>query len=341
MIFDTETGYMERWGKTKEDDPQMCILGPEILDLECGETCSGISYTPGDEIVPLTNDSKPFNGPCKFCYKSNTANKGKNMLFETFKAVLDNMTYKESCLCQAALGIGDIDGNPDLWKMMEYSRSKNIIPNITINGARMTPQYYDLLAKYCGAVSVSFYGNKTVCYEAIEELAKRGMKQINIHCMISEETMPWCEAIIEDFHTDQRLTGLNAVVFLSLKQKGRGVGFTPINQEKYKELVKKCLDKNIRFGFDSCGANKFIKAAKELEKPELEVYAEPCESGCFSSYVNVEGKFFMCSFCEDITEGIDVVNCEDFPQEIWFNQTTTVERNKIINNNRNCPYFEV
>jgi len=74
--FNKETGFFARWGKTKKDDPQMAPT-PEILDIEVTTKCTGIT----------TPDGK--NHLCKFCYKSNTPD-GNNMLFETFKKILDN-----------------------------------------------------------------------------------------------------------------------------------------------------------------------------------------------------------------------------------------------------------
>lgn len=74
--FNKKTGFFARWGKKKEDDPQIAPT-PEILDIEVTTKCTGIT----------TPDGK--NHLCKFCYKSNTPD-GDNMLFETFKKILDN-----------------------------------------------------------------------------------------------------------------------------------------------------------------------------------------------------------------------------------------------------------
>jgi len=315
--FNLKTGYFERWGKFKDEDPEMSYFGPEILDLEISEQC---------------------HMGCQFCYKSNVGNKGRNMSFDTFVQILDTMP---STLTQIAFGIGSIDSNKDLYKMMEYSKQNSIIPNITINGDRMTDDDYHQLSTLAGAVSVSFYGNKDLCYNAIKNLSDYGLKQTNIHIMMSEETESWIWEVIEDSQTDERLKDLNAIVFLALKQKGRGVNHTRISEDSYKKIIKTCLEKNVRFGFDSCGANRFMEVTKDLGCEYLNVYAEPCESGIFSSYINVEGKYFPCSFAEDVTEGIDCTKIKDFYEEVWMNGHTCKERKKLLCNNRNCPYFEV
>jgi hypothetical protein len=186
--FSLGIGRLMRWGITKEMDPEYCKYGPEILDIEISTKCSKA---------------------CPWCYKSNTAI-GKNMSFDTFKHIFDIIPQT---LTQIAFGIGDIDANPDLWLMMRYCRDHLVIPNLTINGERMTPQYYDLIASNCGACAVSLYDYDT-CYNAVKELTDRRMTQTNIHCLLSEETFEKCKKVLQDRLTDPRLAKMNAIVFL-------------------------------------------------------------------------------------------------------------------------------
>lgn len=73
-VFDKETGYFARWGETKEQDPWMSPLGPEIADIEISTVCNGIGKD-------MSNRK-----PCSWCYKSNTGC-GENMTLDTFKKV--------------------------------------------------------------------------------------------------------------------------------------------------------------------------------------------------------------------------------------------------------------
>ena len=67
--FNRRTGLSMRWGVTKDDDPQYCPYGPEILDLEISTGfCSG---------------------NCSWCYKANTPDAGINMSLATFQKILD------------------------------------------------------------------------------------------------------------------------------------------------------------------------------------------------------------------------------------------------------------
>ena len=129
FVFSTQDGLFARWGKTFGDDPEWSPYGPELADFEVSTVC---------------------HRTCRWCYKSNNKD-GRNMTFLTFKAIFDRIPKH---LTQVAIGIGDIDANPDLWNMMEYCRLNDVVPNITINGERMNPRYYDLLVSLCGAVAV-------------------------------------------------------------------------------------------------------------------------------------------------------------------------------------------
>ena len=336
-FFDKKTGFSARWGKTEEDDPEMAPY-PEILDIEVSEICHGINGV-----------------PCKFCYKGNTG-VGKNMSFETFKTIMDKMSLDDGKggriypLTQIAFGAGDIDSNPDLWKMMEYCREIGIVPNLTINGWNLTDEYAENLKRLCRAVSVSRYEPKKVCYDAVKKLTDLGMTQINIHQLVASETADKCLQVLEDAKDDPRLEKLNAIVFLMLKPKNRGANFTKISEEKYQEIIKTGFDLGVRIGFDSCSASAFQRAIFDRDDYEQIVQmVDACESTLFSSYINVDGRMFFCSFTEGEPgwEGIDVVNCENFFKDVWYGEETRKFRKQLLKSRcemtgcRKCPIFDL
>lgn len=315
-------GYTEMWGKTRNDDMVMSPV-PLLLDCEVTTKCTG----PGND------------GPCPFCYKSNTSN-GVNMSLDTYKNILDKMPF----VTQVAFG-ADAKGtsNSDLFPMMEYTRSKGIVPNITI--ADCDDSVADKIAHYCGAVAISRYKNKNYCYDSVKKLTDRGMSQVNIHQLVSEQTYDQIIETFNDIKNDERLKGLNAIVLLNLKKKGRGVGYTRLSDEKFNHIVTYALSNNIPIGFDSCGAHKFIKAIKghpNFEK--MLTMSVPCESTLESSFVDVYGDFYPCSFSQgnkDWKTGISVLECNDFIKDIWYSERTQGFRDKLIANCRNCPIYEV
>lgn len=317
--FDKVTGFHAQWGKTKEENPERCTFGPTIADIEVVSMCKG----PGGKL-------------CPFCYKANTPN-GEYMSFENYKTIFKKLP---NTLTQIAFGAdADCSLNPDLFKIMEYTRENGVIPNITV--ADCTEETCAKLGKVCGAVSVSWYGmhtKKDYCYDSIDKLSHHlksvdnanTLQSINMHFMLSKETLPFVDELIKDIQTDSRLKHLNAVVFLSLKQKGRGLKFSGCTKEEFKGVVDKMLANKIGFGFDSCGAGKFLESVKDSEQyAQFEMLAEPCESTKFSLYINEKGYCVPCSFMEnmdwnDISDvkhfnmlDENIKDSKDFVSKVW------------------------
>jgi len=234
-------------------------------------------------------------------------------------------------------------GNPDMWKIFDYCRDHEVIPNVTINGDRVTDEVADMLVAKMGAVAISVY-DKEKSYDAVKKLTDRGLTQCNLHIMICEETCDLAYEIMADKLTDPRLEKLNAIVLLSLKPKGRASksGYTRLPQEKFTALVDFALCNKIGVGFDSCGCGKFVEAIKN--SPDAEKYmqlAEPCESGLFSSYFNTEGKFFPCSFAEGSEgweDGIDIIHSDT---DLWNSPRVIEWRNKLLGCKRSCPMYNI
>jgi MoaA/NifB/PqqE/SkfB family radical SAM enzyme len=333
--FNKKTGLTLTWGTTLKDDPKYNPYGPIIADIEISTICNGLGK------------------PCSFCYKSNTP-KGENMSLETFKKIFHRIP---KTLTQIAFGIGNIDENKELFDIMEYCRNNDynqVVPNITINGFNLTDEYADKLASICGAVAVSKYNPKDVCYDAVKKLTDRGMTQVNCHMLVSHQTFDSCMELMSDTKTDPRLEKLNAIVFLSLKPKGKRNTFKKIANENYKKIIDYAMENDIRIGFDSCSAPKFLEAVKDRKDfKTLFEMSEPCEAQIFSIYINVDGKTSPCSFLEDLPnyEMLDVLNCTDFKKDIWDHLATQKFRESLlkteetctINGNpcRKCPEFDI
>ena len=334
--FRKSDGLSLTWGKTKDDDPEFSPVGPLIADIEIVKGCRGIRNKDGIRKV------------CPFCYKSNEPNDVDYMTFDNFKQILDKLPKS---LGQIAFGVdAEANLNPDLEKILRYCREKYIIPNITI--ADTDDNTTKMLAELCGAIAVSYYPfqNKDICYNLIEKLTKKhGMKQVNIHCLVSAEMENSIYELIEDIKTDRRLKYLNAVVFLSLKTKGRGDAHKRLSDEKYNDLVETLIESSIPFGFDSCSAFRFLNAIKHLPHlyEEYKTFAEPCESTRMSLYINEKCEFYPCSFTEKTgnwEKGINLLEIDDFLKDVWYNKNVKNTRKQIISCNKcskNCFYYEV
>lgn len=340
LICDKTNGCAVRFGETFEEDPDPMVGLPEIADIEISTICSGVEGI----------------GICNHCYKSNNPN-GKFMSFETFKKLFEKLP---KTVKQIAFGIGDMNTN-SIKEIFPFCVENGVTPNITINGSKLTKEYIDLLVNYCGGISVSLY-DKEITYNAVEALiAKRNslnkeLPQVNIHIMFAQQTLHYAYYTLQDVKKDPRLNGLNAVVLLSLKKKGRAVNlYESVSKEDLDMLLKFVLIDELgqhRIGFDSCTVSKVISFCKENIKDEillkqLIVQVEPCESSLFSMYVNTDGKFFPCSFIEGTPgweEGLDVLSCNDFIKDIWWNERTIEFRKRVIdcrNSGRCCVYYDI
>jgi MoaA/NifB/PqqE/SkfB family radical SAM enzyme len=321
--FNKITGAFARWGATKEDDPCWSPFGPEILDLEIS--------------------TGACKGRCKFCYKENGTprQETKHMTLETFQDLLSRMP---DTLTQIAFGITDVYANPDFFLIMEHAREQGVVPNYTTHGLDMDDEAAYHTARLCGAVAVSVV-NKEKTYDAIKMLTDKGMEQVNIHFMLSAERIWDAIRLVDDIVLDKRLAKLNAVVFLQYKPKGGNTeSYTCPSPAQFKELIAYCDEKGVRYGFDSCTAPMYLKVMENDPRIDrLEQYVEPCESGLFSSYVNVDGDFFACSFCEGEsgwTEGISVFDYDKFV-DLWDSTRLRDWRETLLDNERACPMYNL
>ena len=385
-IFDKQDGQTIMWGASYQDDPEVSPFNV-IVDFEITEKCSGIGNY----------------GPCKFCYKSNTPYSGYVTSLEEAKTIIDKLPRE---CTQIAFGTdAKLETNPDWYNIFKYARERGFIPNVTV--ADLTSEKARQVMSVCGAVAVSRYHDKEICYNTISNLINEAFNQIlyvskkntdihdrfimrnydillkknvvnkpddyeemsvrefltrehatdedvkyfmnkyfavNIHMLLSKETMPIVYETLNDIQVDERLKYLNAIVFLSLKRKGRGEGFHVIPQEEFENLIWRCRDMSIRFGFDSCSANKFLKTIAGTEMEYQSIYVEKCESGRMSFYINARGEGFPCSFAEGTKgweTGIDVINCNDFVEDVWNNPRIQNFREFSLMNNCNCVLYNV
>jgi MoaA/NifB/PqqE/SkfB family radical SAM enzyme len=253
-------------------------------------------------------------------------------------------------LTQVAFGLGATgEENPELWNMCTALREQNVIPNGTV--VNVTEETAKKIAAYFGACAVSNHfltaeNGNNLCYDNVKRLTDEGMKQVNIHYVIARESLENAFQVLRDIKTDERLSGLNALVFLSLKSKGRALNnFHRLDTDKFIDLIRTALSMNISIGFDSCTFPIFSAAIEKLpNRKELLMMAEGCESfGRFSLYINVDGRCFPCSFCENETgweNGFDLL-ATDFIPDVWNGSEFEEGRKILLENSGACPVFEI
>jgi hypothetical protein len=248
-------------------------------------------------------------------------------------------------LLQVAFGITGVQTNPDFVRMLVYTRMRGIIPNFTLSGIDLTTDLATKISMLVGGLAVSVYqSDKNVCYNTVQTFTDLGVKQTNIHLMVSNETLDFAFEVLNDRLNDPRLKKLNAIVFLGVKPKGRGVKYTSLSVDSYGRLVRFCLDNDIVFGFDSCSAPKFEAALSKIDinqdqKQSMLMSSERCESSLFSAYINVTGEYCSCSFSEGIVEPVSVLKAEDFIRDVWCSPQVQKFRDNLLSGGRRCPIY--
>jgi len=330
--FSKVNGYMQTWGATVDSDPFFSPYGPLHADIEIssGNSC------------PTT---------CKFCYKGNTGSKQgemNNMSLETFKKLFAKFP---KTICQIAFGITGLDANPDMFPIYDFCRENGVIPNMTVSSEdNPSDEVVDRIVKTCGAIAISIYPQqaKDRRYNLLRRFIKAGMKQLNIHYVVSKSSLQTAYEVCSDLVTDPTLKGVNAVVFLGLKPKKRGEAFQVTENDEFTKLVNFCFASGIRFGFDSCSAAGFEKAVwdnatfTEDQKKLFTGMSERCESSRLSFYLNVKGEYCHCSFGEDMEKGWGISLLDDkidFLKDIWFHDRSKKFRDELKELNCECPLF--
>lgn len=329
-FFSKMTGFTVRISEDiSKPDPIWCDLGPEILDLE----------------ISVNGCPKVGGKNCKFCYKNNSDAEPTNMTFETFKTIFDKFPKS---LYSIAFGITGVQTNPDFPKMLQYCRENGVVPNYTLSGADLNDEIMSVTTKYCGAVAVSCYeGNRQLCYDTIKRMYEESNKKlhVNMHIVLSEDKtqLDHIWTVLNDIK-DKKITGLRNVVFLRMKPVGRASKLNcVVSDDTYKKIIGFCMDNNIGFGFDSCGAKIVQKVLTDMGKGEYSQYCESCESTRFSLYCNVFGKATPCSFVEHIYEkdAWDLIKCKDFSRGWVANKMICGFRKKNIECKESCSIYDL
>jgi len=330
-LFDKKTGYTQTWGKTKDEDLDFAKVSPHIADFEIVDSCSG----------PLCDDGK--RRVCSFCYKANTPG-NTYMNLETFKTILNKFPKigDSFILQQIAFGLdATATINKDFKDIVKYTKSQGIIPNATI--ADIDEDMAKFIAKNLGAIAVSVYdGCKESAYNSIKLLTDNKMKQVNVHRCIMNKNHNETIQLLKDRLIDPRLSKMNAIVFLSLKQVGRGENFKPATDEQFNEIVTLAMKLQINFGFDSCSAKRFlncayVKALTKKKREKLEMSVTSCESTCESFFIDNFGMAYPCSFNTKAYKGINMLEVQDFNKEVWYDNEIKTFRKTCLSCTGDCP----
>jgi radical SAM protein with 4Fe4S-binding SPASM domain len=321
--FDPTNGYFERhdmWitaGRSQgkyEQRPEWSPNGPELADIHITKYC-------------------PLN--CSYCYRDSDPSKKQHMSVSDFSDVIDALL---PWVCQVAIGGGSPQHHPEFIELLRIAHDKGVVPSWTTNGVDLTPEIIEASKKYCGAVAVSMHPQINP-FPAIMKMLKGGVPTA-IHVVLTHEAIDkWTEQLRMAREGKGILGGmlpLYSCIFLMHKPIGRG------SWEQHPTFIQKMnfvaalrtYKGPIALGVDSCAAPSLISSSPIADLPVENL--GPCDSGCFSVFVDEELLVSPCSFNKD-----DVFSLEDFSfQEIWKDKLMPY-RNKVLDSCPSCDSREL
>lgn len=276
---------------------------------------------------------------CNFCYQGDE--KQEHMTFENFKQIIDE---SKPFTNQVALGgRGDPNLHPNFEEFIKYARWNYVVPNYTTSGNGLTRRQAELTAEFCGAVAVSNY-DKSYTYDAINTFIQAGVRKINIHFLLSFQSLPIALDIINGkdvWGGKIDIDKLFAIIFLLFKPQGRGkyLPMWSLNTEQIKFFAEAIKEPKCKFviGLDSCLVNK-VCSVRDLT-PQEELYSDTCEGARMSCYITPDMLLVPCSFGPYDKRGISL---DKFSiKEAWQKEPFKMFRDILKRKAACCPYEEV
>ncbi|MDD5131294.1 MAG: radical SAM protein [bacterium] len=311
VIFNQNTGFFARVEDENTVEPVYSVHGPELLDISITNYCER---------------------SCSFCYRASSIN-GKEMSLADYEYILKQA--RDCGALQVALGGGNPNQHSSFERILEVTREKyNIVPSYTTNGDGLSDRILAASRMHCGAVAISFYEPETLFYSNLNKLIDAGIKT-NVHFVLSASTL---DSAIEFLSRGiQKVSGVNALIFLLFKPAGKGSHSNILRMSSDAELFFSLISTSkIKIGFDSCCVPGIVSQLKYNP-----ISVEACEAGRFSAFISEKMMFYPCSFMEREVTGIDLRSVSIL--DAWQNASVFRDmRSKIIYEKcKACLHFSV
>ncbi|WP_084392693.1 radical SAM/SPASM domain-containing protein [Henriciella pelagia] len=322
-FFNSETGFFARVPDAGAKEPFWSPHGPELMDISITNWC---------------------DKGCTFCYKSSTR-RGQHMKLDDYKWVIDQAA--EMGTFQVALGGGNPNQHPDFIEILEYTKSKGVVPNYTTNGRGLSTEILDATKRCCGAVAVSAYPPYDETEDTIKTLAKYEIKT-NVHYILDSESI---ETAIEWLRSPPKFLKLiNALIFLNYKPSGRKVYESKLlrHSDRLDEFFQLATSDQakLKVGFDACCVSGVF--ARTNASTSL---VDACDAGRFSLYVSEDLRVHPCSFQSGLADG-DTLSNDLSLSDIWLKSENMTDFRKYFSSDRcggcshrstcmnGCPLFD-
>lgn len=322
-LFNRATGFFARLPDKGKKEPFWSPHGPELIDISITNWC---------------------DQHCSFCYRSSNEH-GKHMELGAYKEIIDQAANMG--VFQVALGGGNPNQHPDFMEILEYTASKEIVPNYTTNGNGLDDEILDTTRRHCGAVAVSAYPPYQKTASTIKRLSDNSIKT-NVHFILDTTSINTAIDWLKE--PPEFLRDINAIVFLSYKPSGRKIYESKLlrNSSRLEEFFKLATSaqRRLKVGFDACCVSGVFAHTNSNA-----AMVDACDAGRFSMYISEDLRVYPCSFQSAITEG-DQLNDNTTLLGIWTNSKNMKSFREYFSSNRcglckhssacmnGCPLFD-
>jgi hypothetical protein len=212
--------------------------------------------------------------------------------------------------------IASLRRNPDILTIMQYTRNNVILPHAIISSQQSDTSLLQSLCAVCCTITVNYMDYAT-CTQTCNTLLQTGHRQINIRMILSNNISDDYFRLFDNIR-DGKLK-ISTIVFTSHHNK-------PIPDDTIHTLIARAPADIV---FEPCV--RFNRAYRTL--------ITPCDASLSSYYITANGIGYPCICANDNTpfKGINIFQCTDFLNNVWYNEETVRFRNTVIFNNHICP----
>ncbi|MBD3204321.1 radical SAM protein [Candidatus Woesearchaeota archaeon] len=268
------------------------------------------------ETVHLSVTGK-CNLNCVFCYgKSKTPDLSKKEIFRMIDTLSSMRVF------QLAIGGGEPFLRKDIFEIIDYTRQKNIIPNITTNGTLITKEIIEKIKNKIGQLNLSYYENFKKLNDILQLLIKNNIRT-GINILVTKKNLPVLKNIIND------LLRYDIANIIILRPKpGKNKKWYQQNQFSKKELnkLKKVLDKYQKKINVDCSLTCLMYNIPKQELQKNSVFG--CVAGSRFCTIKNNGDVFPCSFFNEKDYLAGNIVKTDF-EKIWKKSQTFKKFRKL------------
>jgi radical SAM protein with 4Fe4S-binding SPASM domain len=253
----------------------------------------GVLSSPLDAHFAVTTRCNMY---CKGCYNTAKGDECIDIDLNKAKRIIDNLA-KLSVL-SVSYGGGEPTLYPHIIELAEYTRTKNILPNMTTNGLTMTENF----AKQCKVFgNVHFSVHKPtdidIAFKSADVYRKQTGKKAGLNLLITTEMLP----LLDDIVSRANKSSFNKILFLRYKKTIKNADIDDMSVDdvmpsvfdKLKQLSRKS---RLMFLFD-CSSMQELAYSKIVSPARLE---KVDSNGCFGANkyiaIDVNGNYKPCSF---------------------------------------------